>query len=135
MSTPAPVVLDTNIASQRFKKRPQVSLTRLVGTTPVITFVTYGELRKWARMRDWAPNSLTTLHDWLDHVPVIDSDADISATWGELAAAGAKHGRSRPQNDTWIAACCLVYDMPLATLNVRDFQDFADHDGLRLFDL
>lgn len=135
MSPAAPVVLDTNIASQRFKKRPQLSLTRLIGMTPVITFVTYGELRKWARMRDWAPNSLTGLHDWLDHVPVIDSDADISATWGELAAAGAKRGRARPENDTWIAACCLVYDMPLATLNVRDFQDFVDHDGLRLFQL
>lgn len=33
-------------------------------------------------------------------------------------------------NDTWIAACCLVYDLPLATLNVKDFADFAEHHGL-----
>ena len=135
MTTGKPVILDTNIASQRFKKRPQVSLTRLIGTTPIITFVTYGELFKWARMRDWAPNSFAGLHDWIGRVPVIDSDADISEAWGELSAAGAKRGRSKPENDTWIAACCLVYDMPLATLNVRDFQDFVDHDGLRLFSL
>jgi hypothetical protein len=43
-----------------------------------------------------------------------------------------RRGRPRPQNDTWIAACCLVYDLPLATLNVKDFQDFVDHEALRL---
>jgi predicted nucleic acid-binding protein len=35
----------------------------------------------------------------------------------------------------WIAACCLVHDLPLATLNLKDFEDFedfAEHHGLRL---
>jgi predicted nucleic acid-binding protein len=32
----------------------------------------------------------------------------------------------------WIAACCIVEDVPLATLNGKDFGDFAEHDGLRL---
>ena len=41
-------------------------------------------------------------------------------------------GRPRPQNDTWIAASCLAYDLPLATLNVKDFRDFAEHEGLTL---
>jgi toxin FitB len=45
-----------------------------------------------------------------------------------LSAGGAP----RPVNDTWIAACCLVRDLPLVTLNVKDFNDFADHDGLRI---
>jgi predicted nucleic acid-binding protein len=30
------------------------------------------------------------------------------------------------------AACCLVDDLPLATLNVKDFADFAEHEGLIL---
>jgi toxin FitB len=41
-------------------------------------------------------------------------------------------GRARPTNDTWIAACCLVRDLPLATLNLKDFTDFAQHEGLQL---
>jgi toxin FitB len=41
-------------------------------------------------------------------------------------------GRARPANDTWIAACCLVRDLPLATLNLKDFTDFAQHEGLQL---
>lgn len=130
-----PVLLDTNIASQRFKKRPQLNLTRLVGTTSVISFVTYGELRKWARIRDWAPHNIAMLSEWLDRTPVLDSDADIATAWGELSAAGDKRGRPRPQNDTWIAACSLVYDLPLVTLNIKDFQDFVDHHGLKLVTL
>jgi len=35
-------------------------------------------------------------------------------------------------NDTWIAACCLVRALPLASLNVKDFADFAEHEGLQL---
>ena len=35
-------------------------------------------------------------------------------------------------NDTWIVACCLVADLPLATLYLKDFEDFAEHDGLQL---
>jgi toxin FitB len=37
----------------------------------------------------------------------------------------ASHGRV-------VAACCLVEVLPLATLNVKDFEDFAEYDGLRL---
>ena len=47
------------------------------------------------------------------------------------SAARAERARpSSPVNDTWIAACCLVRNLPLATLNVKDFRDFVDHEGL-----
>lgn len=41
-------------------------------------------------------------------------------------------GRPRPVNDSWIAACCLAHDLPLATFNAKDFADYASHDGLHL---
>jgi hypothetical protein len=52
--------------------------------------------------------------------------------WGDLFAAAIQRGRPRPVNDTWVAACCLAYGIPLATLNLKDFADFAGHDGLSL---
>jgi predicted nucleic acid-binding protein len=65
------------------------------------------------------------------------SQANIPA--GPIRGADGAHcnprpltGRPRPVNDTWVAACCLAYDLPLATLNVKDFADFAEHDGLEL---
>ena len=32
-------------------------------------------------------------------------------------------------NDVWIAACCLVRELPLATFNAKDFLDFAESLG------
>ena len=63
---------------------------------------------------------------------VIDSDELIAREWGRSAAAARMRGRPRPTNDSWIAACCLVRDLPLATLNLKDFADFVEHDGLVL---
>ena len=46
---------------------------------------------------------------------------------------GRNLGQRPPQiNDSWIAACCLAYDLPLATFNAKDFADYANHDGLHL---
>jgi len=38
----------------------------------------------------------------------------------------------RPANDAWIAACCLVEGLPLATRNVRDYAEFVAHERLVL---
>jgi toxin FitB len=63
---------------------------------------------------------------------VIPGDREVAKVWGEVVTYADKPGRPRPVNDSWIAACCLTYGLPLATLNVADFQDFADHEGLEL---
>jgi toxin FitB len=46
---------------------------------------------------------------------------------GRAGRAAQLRGRPRPQNDTWIAACCLRYQVPSVTLNTADFSDFAAH--------
>ncbi len=51
---------------------------------------------------------------------------------GELSARATLRGRPRPVNDTWVAARCIACELPLATLNVKDFSGFADNDGLKL---
>lgn len=128
------VVLDTDVASGSFRGRlsPQLA-ARLVGKQPVLTFVTVGELAQWTKLRHWGPRNLAMLDDWLLDKPVIPGSKPIAALWGDLSAAAIQRGRPRPVNDTWIAACCLVYGLPLATLNRKDFEDFAHHQ-LRLLD-
>ncbi len=44
------------------------------------------------------------------------------------ARTSAENAAGRPR----IAACCLVYDLPLATLNIKDFKDFIEHEGLTI---
>jgi toxin FitB len=70
------------------------------------------------------------LDAWLARRPVIPYDTQIARVWGEVAEVAQLRGRARPQNDIWIAACCLRYRVPLVTLNTADFSDLAAHRGL-----
>ncbi len=67
---------------------------------------------------------------WQAVLPPFDEAVGIK--WGELQANAQLRGRPRPVNDSWIAACCLAHDLPLAAFNTKDFADYAEHDGLRL---
>jgi toxin FitB len=99
---------------------------------PVLTFVTVGEPAQWTRLRHWGPRDLGMLGSWLAGKPVIPGRRAIAAIWGGLSAAAIQRGRPRPVKDTWVAACCLACQPPLATFDLKDFKDFAEHDGLRL---
>lgn len=122
------VVLDTDVSSRIIKDTlPDPMATKLVGRRPAITFVTLGELTQWVELLHWAPARRAKLANWLDRWPVLPYDEDVATTWGRLSAAARQRGRPRPQNDMWIAACCLTYGLPLATLNVKDFADFREH--------
>ena len=128
-----PVVLDTDVSSQILKNRLTGPLaTRLVGATWCVTFVTVAELWQWAEVRHWGHRTRDQLDDWLGRVVVLDSDEAVSRTWGRISAAARFRGSARPVNDSWIAACCIANDVPLATLNTKDFADFAEHDRLVL---
>lgn len=127
------VVLDTDVASASLRDRlaPGRRAT-LAGYAWSVTFVTVGELWQWADARSWGRRSRTQLETWLDRVVVVDSDELISREWGRSAAAARFRGRPRLTNDSWIAACCVARGLPLATLNVKDFEDHVEHDGLVL---
>ena len=128
-----PAVLDTDVASHLHRGTLTGPLaTRLIGREVLITFVTYGELTKWAEIRDWGEGRRSALASWLARIAVLSGDEAVSATWGRLSAAAARRGRPRPVNDMWIAACCLTHNVPLATLNIKDFEDFSQQHGLRI---
>lgn len=127
------VVLDTDVSSRLIKGKPIDQLgTQLVGATWCVTFVTVGELWQWAWARGWGAGSRDHLERWLSRVVVLDSDDGVCRTWGEICGAARRRGRPRPANDAWIAACCLSHDLPLATFNVKDYEDLVEHEGLRV---
>lgn len=99
---------------------------------PYITFVTLGELTQWAELRHWGQRPRAGLEAWLAGIGFLEYDREVARTWGGLSARAWQRGRKRPANDTWIAACCLTAGLPLATLNVKDFADFAQYEGLQL---
>ena len=127
------IVLDTDAASLLQKGRLPVDLTpHLIGVTLAVSFVTVGELYKWAERRSWGARTRDKLETWLHTVVVIPADRDVTRAWGAIAARADERGRPRPANDSWIAACCIAKGLPLLTLNLRDFEDFEANDGLQL---
>jgi toxin FitB len=95
-------------------------------------FRDYRELTKWTVLRDWGTRRLADLASWRRKVVLLPFDEAVATKWGEIQADAQLRGRPRPINDSWIAACCLTHDLPLATFNTKDFEDFAEHDGLSL---
>jgi predicted nucleic acid-binding protein len=127
------IILDTDVASKGFKGQLPPTMLRALGSAQFgITFVTLGELTQWAVWRSWAPRNRARLDQWVSTKAVLPYSEDVARMWGELSGYARRRGRPRPANDTWVAACCLVYQLPLATLNIKDFEDFANHEGLVL---
>lgn len=129
----AAVVLDTDVASKILRRRLTGRLAgRLPGKDLCVTFVTVGELWKWAELRSWDLRTRAELLDFLHNVVVLPYGEAVARRWGEMAAAAERRGRPLPVNDSWIAACCLARDLPLATLNIKDYSDLTAHDHLTL---
>jgi predicted nucleic acid-binding protein len=97
-----------------------------------ITFVTLCTLHRWAALRTWGSRKRTGLEEWLRARPTLLYTDQVARTRGEITANATRRGRPRPANDSWIAACRITYGLPLATLNVKDFADYAEYDDLRL---
>ncbi len=127
------VVLDTDVSSLVFKDRvPATLAAKLVGRQSAISFVTVGELARWAIVRGWGERRRTALETWVYSWPRIGADEAVAEKWGEITAYAELRGRPRPHDDSWIAACCLTFGLPLATLNLKHFQDFAEYEGLEI---
>jgi len=95
-----PVILDTDVASLLHRRKLTGPLaTRLIGREPLITFITFGELAKWAEIRRWGAHRRGELAAWLSGIPVLPGDEAVAAIWGRLSAAASLRGRPRPVND------------------------------------
>lgn len=127
------VILDTDVASASIKRElPPDLLRELHGAQVGITFVTLGELTRWVHLRNWGTSKRAGLDTWLSTRPTLPYSDSVARIWGEMSARATKRGRPRPHNDSWIAACCLHYNLPLATFNLKDFDDFRVYEGLRI---
>jgi len=128
-----PVAIDTDVASLLIKRKLPADMARLLAGRPlVLTFVTLGELTRWVEQRQWGPHRREMLERWLTGKHILHSNYDVARTWGIITAYASLRGRPRPANDSWIAASCLAYGVTLATRNVKDYEDFAEHEGLSM---
>lgn len=126
-------MLDTDVVSKILKRRLPLSLVeKLTGRRFLITFVTLGELTKWAEIYGWGPTRRARLDSWLDGVALVPYHENVAHTWGLISAHAHQRGQRSDGNDSWIAASCLAYGLPLATLNVKHYAALRINEGLEL---
>ena len=70
--SPRRIILDTDVASLSIKNAlPPVLLRELLGAQVGITFVTLGELSRWAHLRNWGSTKVAGLDAWLSTRPTL----------------------------------------------------------------
>jgi predicted nucleic acid-binding protein len=128
-------LLDTNVISERSRRRPDARVTafldRIQDSRLFLSALTVGELRKGVeKVRGGDRARAARLTRWIDDLEhnfierIIPVDATVATIWGRLSAE-----RTRPVVDTLIAATALAHDLVLVT---RDVGDVADTGALLL---
>ncbi len=125
MRVPGRVLVDTNIAIYLAANKPVIAAYRahLEGNVLALSFASAGELLLTARK---ARNPTQTVQYWKERLPhyvVLFPDLEMCEIWARITADCHRKGRPKQDNDLWIAATALRYELPLITHNRRDFED------------
>ncbi len=121
-----PLLVDTSVVSLLFKPndaRTRLYLPELRGRLLAVSFVTVGELHRWAIQRRWGRQKTNELRERLNSFVAIPYNDAVSLQW-----AGIQARTPKSDNDAWVAACAIVYGCSLVT----DDSDFQGIQGLHV---
>ncbi len=98
-----------------------------------MSVVTVAELKRGALAASFGPRRTRELEDHLRLYVALSIDRDIAEEWARMRVRCDTLGRSKNDNDLWIAATAKRYGLPLASLD-RDQYDIPglaviQHDG------
>src|SRR3954462_14231535 len=115
------VILDTDVASLSIQQQlPPAPLRELLGAQVRITFVTPGELGRWATLRQWGPTRRAELDGWHPTRPTLPYTDDVARLWGEISPHATRRGRPRHRTTRGSRPAAWPTTCPLATLNIKD---------------
>lgn len=118
---PENICIDTNIAIN-FLNGDEKLIYFLKGCKCIILPITViGELRYGAYKSARPSENLVKVDALEMRCEVIPVDVEIADSYGVIKASLKKKGTPLPENDIWIAACCLSIDIPLLTYD-KHFQ-------------
>jgi predicted nucleic acid-binding protein len=122
------VLVDANVLSEATKPRPDpriVEWLRQHEREIVVDPIVLGEVRfgilllrggaKRASLEHWFEEGVRGIH-------CLSWEPAVGLRWAELLADLRHRGRPMSVKDSLIAASALAHDIPIATLNRRDFE-------------
>lgn len=121
-------LVDTSIIVHAFRRNNEVS-ERLDAMEQVYVSVTViGELYYGAYKSDNTEKHLKQMQSFLNNCKILQTDITTADIYGNIKAALAKKGKPIPENDIWIGAAALQYNLPLYTTDGH----FDEIDGIIL---
>ena len=132
-------ILDTCVLSEASKRKPNPAVLQFLETVPDLRLPTAVLMEVQLGITQVSatdPVRAVRLGNWYQWVmsagfPILDTTREVAEIWGVLAAdprlrnlvVGHAHAK-RPRNgqDVHIAAFALAHRLPIATMNLRDFE-------------
>lgn len=122
-----PLAIDTDAFSAvhwgRGRKEEFAAL--IAGHELAMPFPVVGELKVGAIRGGLGQKRLDALQHAIGACIVIPTDARVVDRWAAMRSKLINQLKGEGINDLWVAACCLVHDLPLVTNNLSDYQTIA----------
>ena len=124
------ILLDTNVCIRILRRKSETMqfYLRNVGKI-LLPAMSVAELYYGAERSADPVRGCAVVDDFIDVVPVVQTNNEILQKFGELKAVLAAKGELVGDADTLIAATALMLNIPLATSNVKHFERFP---GLKI---
>jgi tRNA(fMet)-specific endonuclease VapC len=120
--------LDTNIVSAWFKGEAGIADKIDKAKEVHIPIIVIGELYYGAAYSMHVQKNTKEIQRLTRHYSLLLIDEDVTILYGDIKATLRKKGKPIPENDIWIAAISVRYDLALVT---RD-KHFNEIEGLKL---
>jgi len=117
-------LLDANIIIALFSGEKRVA-ERIAGTEVLVPSTALGELYYGARKSAHAAENLARIEQFAAATQVLRCDAVTAWIYGDIRNHLRLKGRPIPENDIWIAATAIQYDVTLATRD-EHFDNVSD---------
>ena len=118
------ILLDTSAVVAHLRGRIDIDTLKTPAETLFLPLVALGELYKGAEKSSRPLRERQLVDLFLQPVVLLHPDSTTAGIYAKVAVQLEAEGRIIPENDIWIAAVALEYDMPLATRDAH-FQRVA----------
>ncbi len=124
------LILDTNIAIDILNGKQDI-IKKCFSYYPIyLPIVVCGELLFGALNSSKVEQNIKKYQNFIDDCTVLNTTTTVAVEYANIRKELKKIGRPIPENDIWIAALCISYQIPLVTrdkhfVNIKKLQLIA----------
>jgi tRNA(fMet)-specific endonuclease VapC len=118
-------LLDTNIVIALFAEDTNVISQLVKGREIFIPSIVIGELYYGAEKSSKADENINRINEFASHNVILNCSKETAKYYGEIKNDLQKKGRPMPENDIWISAIAIQYELTLVSRD-RHFKEVTD---------